>query len=253
MTHYRHCEAVAPDPDAVVETSAPFGGTREVILYGDNGQVEPVGENYLWEPPPSDAKSWSAVGAIGHAVFEAILSEHCVVLDRPMRQSPLQRRLRQRSAAIRNGTVTQSMWRELNARALDNLPPSERALFGQLNCVDLVCSNAQVLQRNVFKTLALGNPVARCTASGSGTHFPGDFQLVRYTFFCVGMSVVCTTNLQRDEMPEIVRAQVRLPPPPPGVTTCGYDDATSTRGGGAVECAARCRRPGTLVSADGRE
>ena len=231
--HYRCCEGTTL-AGGVVDASRLFGKVRRFLFSADFAQLAPVGQPYLREPLTQTDAAYTAMGAVGHAVFEQLLTEGLVVLlDRNMRQDPRERKLRERTAAVRCGRVTEAMAASINARALSALPPSERADFTtRLDSIDVLCSNKRVFVKNVGKTLRLGQPVAAFRARGSGSCWPSKFQLQEAPFGCCGAVMVCTANFQGDEQPPIVKAQVSA------ATFAVAQSPTVT-----VRRAARARRP----------
>eukprot|EP00961_Rhodomonas_salina_P225460 3048239-Rhodomonas_salina.1 len=52
------------------ELEQDFGGLAAIVLFGDPGQLPPVGDRRLWSPLESDPKKLRAAAVKGHMLFK---------------------------------------------------------------------------------------------------------------------------------------------------------------------------------------
>ena len=107
--------------EATTEYNQSFGNVPIMNFFGDIGQLGPIGAKDLFIPP---AKTAAPDILAGFAIYKNF--ESCVVLTQTMRQKPDQKSLLERLLQIRNGSVTQQDWIDINARYKNDLPDIEK-------------------------------------------------------------------------------------------------------------------------------
>ena len=88
-----------------------FGGVPIVNWFGDVGQMGPIGDKDLHDPP---TKTESSAKLAGYAIYRNF--NQCVILTQTMRQGEDQIDLLNRLLRIRNGTLEQKDWLDINKR-----------------------------------------------------------------------------------------------------------------------------------------
>lgn len=136
-----------------------FGGCS-CLLFGDFGQLPPVMDLALYTTAPRTALS--DLGSNAYQLFD-----HAVVLNQVMRQSgedPSQVLFRQMLLRLRDGQVTEDDWRHFMSRTpaqVSDLSPFTAALR-------LFPTTEAVLEHNVSKLYAIGQPIATIKAVHTG-------------------------------------------------------------------------------------
>ena len=87
-----------------------------------------------------------------------------------MRQGPDQIPLLQRLLRIRNGSVQQQDWLDINARYENQLPLNERGNFSHSRTLTLMETWAEVNLENAAKLSQLEAPIAVIVSEGRGKH-----------------------------------------------------------------------------------
>ena len=100
----RFCEATG-------DYSTSYGGIPTVNFFGDLGQLGPVRALDLHIPPLSHD---SPANLAGYALYKAF--NDVIVLKETMRQGPDELALLQRLLRIRDGSITQKDWQDINDR-----------------------------------------------------------------------------------------------------------------------------------------
>lgn len=101
-----------------------FGSVPIVNFFGDLGQLGPVDAKDLHSQP---GKSSAPDEIAGFSIYRQF--DDCVVLSQTMRQKPEQKKLLDRLLRIRNGTITQKDWIDINDRYENDLAPEQRVQF----------------------------------------------------------------------------------------------------------------------------
>ena len=103
-TSHRLCEATG-------DFEHTYGGTPGGNYFGDLGQLGPIldNDNHL-KPKTNDSPATIA----GYAIYRSF--EDVIVLEETMRQGPDQKKPLERLLCIKNGTVTQNQWKDINNR-----------------------------------------------------------------------------------------------------------------------------------------
>ena len=139
---------------------SPLGGFS-VILFGDFGQLPPIGDRPLYAEP-----SFNELSIYGHHIYQIFTT--VVILDHVLRQGgtdPVALRFRELLLRLRAGTVTHDDWQMLLACSPNKVT----------NCADfvdalrLLYGKESVAQYNMRKLESLGEPIARINAIHSNT------------------------------------------------------------------------------------
>ena len=180
--------------EATTDFDSYFGGVPIVNFFGDLGQLGPVGDKDLHEKA---AHADTPAKLAGQSIYKSF--DRCVLLDQTMRQGPDQIALLQRLLRIRNGTVTQQDWIDINKRCINDLPQEEQDLFKNLPTVLTVMETwAEVNEENRRRLSALNVPVAIIPSVGSGKHHAQIDkqcgQIMHTSLIAVGSTVLLTKN-----------------------------------------------------------
>ena len=170
-----------------------FGSVPLVNFFGDLGQLGPVDSRDLHiEPGKSSAPDELA----GFAIYRKF--EDCIVLDQTMRQGKDEQDLLQRLLRIRNGTVNQKDWIDINNRYEKDLSTNDKRSFEHGQVMTLYETWAEVRKENHAKLSKLGVPIAVIPSTGRGRHHQqGEKQvgqLVPKVKLGVGARVILTKN-----------------------------------------------------------
>lgn len=140
---------------ATGKLDSPLGGFT-VILFGDFGQLPPVGDRPLYADPTT-----SELSLHGHHIYHVFNT--VVVLEQVLRQrgtDPETLAFRELLMRLRDGTTTQEDWRML----LQRTPQQASNCDEFADAVRLYYDKASVAQYNLDKLQSLGTPIARITA-----------------------------------------------------------------------------------------
>ena len=178
--------------------SDPFGGLS-IILFGDFGQLSPVGDSPLYSVLRSTESSASrkSTASLLYRMFTTV-----VILEAQQRQQgsdPEQERFRQLLQKLRDGEADQPEWELLSSRFVtaDNLPSFAGA-------IRLFTSNADVNTYNEQRLRALGRPITRFDAvhnvrAAAGADSNDANGLLATLYLCEGAEVMLTTNLWQEQ------------------------------------------------------
>ena len=170
-----------------------FGSVPIVNYFGDLGQLGPIDERDLFFEP---GKSCPPDQLAGYTIYKEF--KDCIVLDQTMRQGKDEKALLDRLLRIRNGTVTQQDWIDINARYENDLPPEEKKDFEHDQVITLHETWAEVRKENRTKLSKLGNPIAIIPSTGRGRHHQQGYkqvgQIVPKCLLAVGARVLLTKN-----------------------------------------------------------
>jgi ATP-dependent DNA helicase PIF1 len=180
----------------------PFGGLS-VLLFGDFGQLPPVGDTALYWTTPETGQSTRAT--LKNARRTAYLSfTESIVLGQVMRQAdndPITTAFKNCLARIRTGSTVASDWDLLSTRFSDRVTLDDRIAFQ--DSVLLAGTKDTVTYNNLSTLAASALPVLRCPARNSNTTAAKatDEQadgLCNLIFLMVGAKVMITRNLWTD-------------------------------------------------------
>ncbi|XP_057310732.1 uncharacterized protein LOC130648690 [Hydractinia symbiolongicarpus] len=170
-----------------------YGGVPAVNFFGDLGQLGPIRALDLHQPPKHDD---STINFAGYAIYRSF--QDVIVLTETMRQGPDQLALLQRLLRIRNGSITQQDWQDINSRYEDALPQTEKCNFSHGRVLTLMETWNEVNEENHNKLASLGVPVAVIPSRGRGKHHSlTDKQLGQIplrSLMAVGATVILTKN-----------------------------------------------------------
>ena len=185
-TSHRLCEATG-------DFEHTYGGIPIVNYFGDLGQLGPIKDNDNHLHPK---KNDSPAAIAGYAILRSFVDT--VVLTETMRQRPDQKKLLERLLRIRNGTIEQNDWIDINNRLETALPASERANFTHGCVITLMETWAEVHEENRAKLASLGVPVAVIPSKGRGRHHSMTQnqvgQIPMRSLIAVGATVILTRN-----------------------------------------------------------
>ena len=169
----------------------PFGGFS-VLLFGDFGQLPPVGDRPMYALPTSN--QLSTHGFHIYRLFNTV-----VILDQVLRQggtNPEANRFRKLLANLHDGIVTEEDWQLLLTR-----DPSKVTNHNEFNdAIRLFYDKQSVAEYNIQKLQSLGVPIAKINAvhsnstaaSAKADEAGGLYPVI---FLAVGASVMLTANL----------------------------------------------------------
>ena len=173
---------------------SPLGGFS-VILFGDFGQLPPVGDKPLYAQP-----SLNDLSLHGHHIYQIFTT--VIVLDQIVRQGgtdPAALRFRELLLRLRGGTVTYEDWQMLLARS-----PNKVTNYTDFDdALQLFYDKESVAQYNMHKLESLGQPIARINAINSNpaaasTKADDAGGLHPVLFLAVGARVMLTANLWQE-------------------------------------------------------
>ena len=170
-----------------------FGGIPMVNFFGDLGQLGPIGDKDLHEPPNSND---SPEKTAGYAIYRSF--NNVIILSQTMRQGPDQLSFLNLLLRVRNGTITQQDWIDLNNRCEKALSSDEKNNFNHDRVITLMETWAEVNEENHYKLTEKGIPVAVIPSIGSGRHHTQNLkqcgQIVNKSLVAVGTTVILTKN-----------------------------------------------------------
>ena len=137
----------------------PLGG-YSVIMFGDFGQLTPVGDRPMYSPPAATVLSQQ-----GYSVYT--LFEDVVMLNVNVQQTgnnPAVESFRELLLRMRDGRITEEDWHRLQQRAPKNVNIDEFK-----DAIRLFFDKNDVARYNYEKLKKLRNPIARLSAVHSGT------------------------------------------------------------------------------------
>ena len=180
--------------EATGEIEKPFGNVPIINFFGDLGQLGPVNKLDLHTQP---AKDDSPAKLFGFLVYRGF--QECIVLKETMRQKPDQKKLLDRLLRIRNGTVTQQDWLDINARYEKELPQREQELFDHDDVLTLHETWKEVNEQNLLRLSHFKTPVATIRSSGYGPCHQKKFdqqvgQIPKTSYLAVGAKIILTKN-----------------------------------------------------------
>ena len=99
---------------------------------------------------------------------------------------------------VRNGTITQQDWIDINNRCEKDLSSDENNNFNHYDVITLKETWAEVNEQNYYKLAEKGIPVAVIPSKGSGRHHTQTLkqygQIVHKSLVAVGTTVILTKN-----------------------------------------------------------
>ena len=140
---------------ATARLDLPMGGIS-VILFGDFGQLPPVGDRPLYVSP-----STNDLAIHGHSIYQ--MFNTVVILSQVLRQAgsdPAAEAFRELLLRLRNGKITHDDWQMLLQRS----PQSADNLEEFNDAIRLFYTKESVANFNYEKLQTLGTPIARINA-----------------------------------------------------------------------------------------
>ena len=194
-----------------------FGGLKIVVMFGDDGQLPPIGESRLFDGKQQGSPAGQN-GAMQYGGFDS-----CVYLEEVVRQEGEEcytcgnawhqpghkcTILRDLLIRLRYGTITSDDHRWLAERQLHLKSEAEQSLFYGDNSVWIYAKKEGARLRNIEKLMQLNSrdqdpvKVVRCLADDNGCCMRRDWdksddwgQMQRLTYLCCGAMVMLTSNL----------------------------------------------------------
>lgn len=173
---------------------SPLGGLS-VILFGDFGQLPPVGDRPLYAEPTNNELSIH-----GYQIYQTF--DTVIILQQVLRQQGADhaaQRFRALLMRLHDGNIPQDDWQMLLQRA-----PNKADNSSDFNeAIRLFYDKASVAQYNLTKLQALGAPIARVNAIHSNSEaasIKADDAggLYPVVFLAVGAKVMLTANLWQE-------------------------------------------------------
>ncbi len=140
---------------ATAQLDRPLGGLS-VIIFGDFGQLPPVGDRPLYADPSNNDLSIH-----GHTIYSLFTT--VVILKQVLRQSgsdPTTHAFRELLLRLRDGKVTEDDWKTLLQRSPHHATNANEFA----DAVRLFYDKASVAKYNLQKLHNLGTPIARINA-----------------------------------------------------------------------------------------
>ena len=170
-----------------------FGSVPVVNVFGDLDQLGPLNAKDLHTEP---GKSAASDQFACYSIYRQF--EDCVVLNQTMRQGKDEQALLNRLLRIRNGTVNQQDWLDINSRYEENLTDEQKLEFQHEKVITLHETWVEVRKENRSRLSKLGVPVAVIPSTGRGRHhMQGENQvgqIVPKCLLAVGCRVILTKN-----------------------------------------------------------
>lgn len=172
-----------------------FFGGLSILLFGDFGQLPPVGDKALYDGLPS-----SDLGMAGYEAYQSI--KESITLRRMMRQQgedPESVAFKLALGHLREQKVTMADCDLLAERALSRMSEAARAAFD--GCLHLLTTNEEVAQYNEQALEREGKPVVRIVAKHTGGALAEKAEannaggLDRHLYIMEGAKVMLTANL----------------------------------------------------------
>lgn len=140
---------------ATGKLDTPLGGLS-LILFGDFAQLPPVGDSPLYSNSPK-----GTLQVHGHTIYQLFTT--IIILEQSVRQAGLDHEavaFRSLLLRLREGTITESDWQMLLARAPQTATNSSEFT----DAIRLYYDKASVAEYNLYKLQSIGTPIARINA-----------------------------------------------------------------------------------------
>ena len=139
--------------------SYPFGGIP-TIIFGDPGQLPPVGGSQLWSSTLSTGKALSPLAKSGYQLYKSI--ETVMWLTVVRRQEGF---FRDYLLRLRDGTNTLEDWEILNSNcSSDSMSAQKINSFNDFDTTYLYCTNSECIAKNIGCLQSLQQPVVMLKA-----------------------------------------------------------------------------------------
>ena len=136
-----------------------FGGVPTVI-FGDAGQLPPVGGTQLWVSKTSTGKPLGPLAMNGHTLYKSI--ETVMSLTEVKRQRGFFKEFLLR---LRNGANTEEDWRRLNSQcSIEAMTREQVEAFQDADTIFLYSTNEACRIKNTERLIALNQPIVLLTA-----------------------------------------------------------------------------------------